>query len=839
MKALLHRSRFVATALVLLLTSSPRMTARAQGSAFTYQGRLSDGGKEANGTYDFRFRLASDAQAKNSVGSPVVTNGIEVASGLFTLTLDFGSVFTGSNYWLEVEVKTNGAVGYITLAPLQPLTPVPYALYAMTPAGPAGPAGPQGPTGPAGPQGSSGATGLQGPAGAPGPQGPAGVAGPQGPTGATGASGAQGPPGATGATGPQGPTGMTGPQGPAGAPGPQGPAGGSPFSVVGTNAYYLSGFVGLGTTNPSSELQVNGTVTATSFTGSGAGLSGLNGGAIVGGSLTSAQFANGSVDTAQLADGAVTGGKLAGGSVTPASLNLPSFGATFWQANGNSGTTAGANFLGTVDNQPLEFKVNGQRVVRLEPTTNGMPNVISGAPNNFVDAGIVGATIAGGGALNQTVSGFLPGPCSNHVSAIFGSIGGGRLNAVGGDHGTISGGLSNTIQFSADDGVIGGGYGNTLETNAFRSVIAGGSGNQVGPYLSFAFIGGGNGNAVLEGDSTIGGGEGNTIQKGADRSVIAGGGNNTIVGSFNFPVYSAISGGQSNLIQTNGIFSVIGGGVGNTVFSNAAYVTVAGGSSNAASGAFAVVSGGFGNIASGRAATVVGGYSNNAAGDSSFAAGTSANAAGNRSFVWNSFPNPNYAVGTNEFFVFAENGFSVDYNNQTGSGGGDRWVYIGKGRGGFLGSVPSTIITWNTAYLSDGGAWTSASDRARKANFASVDARSVLEKVAVLPIQTWNYTNDPPGWRHLGPVSQDFHAAFGLNGDDDKHIADVDEGGVALAAIQGLNQKVEALKERLDRRDAENAQLKTELRELKELVESQRVGWLEKRSAEFAFGHEK
>jgi len=92
-----------------------------------------------------------------------------------------------------------------------------------------------------------------------------------------------------------------------------------------------------------------------------------------------------------------------------------------------------------------------------------------------------------------------------------------------------------------------------------------------------------------------------------------------------------------------------------------------------------------------------------------------------------------------------------------------------------------------------------------------VDARSVLERVAALPIQTWNYTNDPPSVRHLGPMAQDFHAAFALNGEDDKHIADVDEGGVALAAIKALNQKVEE-------RDTEIRQLKQSVAELKEAV---------------------
>jgi hypothetical protein len=97
------------------------------------------------------------------------------------------------------------------------------------------------------------------------------------------------------------------------------------------------------------------------------------------------------------------------------------------------------------------------------------------------------------------------------------------------------------------------------------------------------------------------------------------------------------------------------------------------------------------------------------------------------------------------------------------------------------------------------------SDRARKANFDSVDVRAVLNRVVALPVQIWNYTNEPPSIRHLGPMAQDFHLAFGLNGVDNKHIADVDEGGVALAAIQGLNQKVE---DQLKAKDTEIQDLK-------------------------------
>jgi hypothetical protein len=81
------------------------------------------------------------------------------------------------------------------------------------------------------------------------------------------------------------------------------------------------------------------------------------------------------------------------------------------------------------------------------------------------------------------------------------------------------------------------------------------------------------------------------------------------------------------------------------------------------------------------------------------------------------------------------------------------------------------------------------SDRNAKEAFAEIDPGNVLEKVASLSITTWSYKDDP-AVRHIGPVAQDFSAAFQV-GADDTHIATVDADGVALAAIKGLNQKLE------------------------------------------------
>ena len=89
------------------------------------------------------------------------------------------------------------------------------------------------------------------------------------------------------------------------------------------------------------------------------------------------------------------------------------------------------------------------------------------------------------------------------------------------------------------------------------------------------------------------------------------------------------------------------------------------------------------------------------------------------------------------------------------------------------------------------------------------------------PVRKWNYKTDPANKHHIGPTAQDFQAAFELNGDDDIHISSVDAQGIALAAIQGLNQKME---KKLMARDAEISELKKSLAELKQLFDKRRVG---------------
>ncbi len=125
-----------------------------------------------------------------------------------------------------------------------------------------------------------------------------------------------------------------------------------------------------------------------------------------------------------------------------------------------------------------------------------------------------------------------------------------------------------------------------------------------------------------------------------------------------------------------------------------------------------------------------------------------------------------------------------------------------------------------------GGAWNSVSDRNMKANFSPVDTRAVLRGVLDLPITTWNYKSQDETVRHIGPMAQDFQAAFGV-GEDDKHISTIDPDGVAFAAIQGLNQelrdrdaKISAQQEQLEEQKAKLTAIEAQLQEQRKLIDA-------------------
>jgi hypothetical protein len=146
-----------------------------------------------------------------------------------------------------------------------------------------------------------------------------------------------------------------------------------------------------------------------------------------------------------------------------------------------------------------------------------------------------------------------------------------------------------------------------------------------------------------------------------------------------------------------------------------------------------------------------------------------------------------------------------------GEGAGSKFgslevLRIQNGRVGIGTNNPTALLQVGNATCT-GNTWVNASDRNLKENLQPVNALAILEKVAALPLSTWSYKSQTDTVRHLGPMAQDFKAAFGL-GHSDTSITTVDADGVALAAIQGLNQKLER----------ENTELKARLEILEKLL---------------------
>jgi hypothetical protein len=220
---------------------------------------------------------------------------------------------------------------------------------------------------------------------------------------------------------------------------------------------------------------------------------------------------------------------------------------------------------------------------------------------------------------------------------------------------------------------------------------------------------------------------------------------------------------------------------------------VGGGYANLVTATGTTVGGGTINKATENYGTVPGGYDNEANGQDSFAAGVRAKANHEGAFVWNSV-----------------------FNSATSST--NAYSFTARAPGGVRFLSASSGTTTGVILAANGTSWASLSDSNAKTDIEPVNAREVLKKVAALPVTSWHYKHDR-GRRYIGPMAQDFHAAFGL-GADDKTITTLDTDGVTLAAIKGL---VEELEERDARnaqeiraRDAEIAELKAQLRQINE-----------------------
>jgi hypothetical protein len=280
--------------------------------------------------------------------------------------------------------------------------------------------------------------------------------------------------------------------------------------------------------------------------------------------------------------------------------------------------------------------------------------------------------------------------------------------------------------------------------------------------------------------------------------VISGGLRNVIYGDTSDFGTGVIGGGYSCVINSNSWNSVICGGDDNSIASSSSFSTVGGGTANTAGGQYS---------------TIPGGQNNTTTAANCFAAGYNALAnepgeftwADNSTYVFNPYAQPGNEGIENSFNVRATGGFYV--NTGVDSSGISTFamqinpVEYGAGVSFFTSSSGSDqSVSWSPGE----GSWAFSSDRNLKDRFAPVEATSVLDKVAQLPVVEWSYKGYPQ--RHIGTMAQDFHALFPLN-DKDTVLNDSDLHGVELAAIKGLNQKLET---KLDEKDAQIQSLKAQ-----------------------------
>ena len=509
------------------------------------------------------------------------------------------------------------------------------------------------------------------------------------------------------------------------------------------------------------------------------------------------------------------------------------------------------------------------------------PNIIGGDAANTVTAGIQGATISGGGSSqpfpreNTVGSDFatVGGGQSNKAMGWSSTIGGGSDNTANLDGSTVGGGTVNnatgyictvggggTNTASGDASTVGGGF--TNMASGPSATVGGGESNTASGVHST--VGGGSSNGALVNYATVGGGANNNAN--GQYSTISGGGpsvpGNPSTGNVVFDDYGTIGGGGNNWA----------GDLQPLVF--ATYATVGGGLSNIARGSFSTVPGGESNMAAGNDSFAAGrraqanhhgafvwadstGAVLASTADNQFlirsagGVGIGTNAPDNTLHVFKGSAGPVTADANSVVVVensthgyltlltpsTTERGIlfgdqntnasgAIIYNNPVAGGNcmlfrttsTNRMIIDSAGKVGIGTTAPAHPLHMASgAHCTTGGVWTNASSREQKQNFEPAAALEILQKLATLPIMSWNYKNEEDSIRHLGPVAEDFHAAFALGGSD-KHIGTLDAEGVALAAIQGLYEIVKDKDCRIDELEGDKAGLEARVAALEAMM---------------------
>ena len=824
MKTNFHPS-FITLALLALSTLNSQLsTALAQGTAFTYQGQLQNSGSPASGTYNLTFTLFNTNTTGVPIAGPVTNSAVKITNGLFTVLIDFGpGVFTGQSNWLEIGVESNGVSSFSTLAPRQELTPTPNAIYAES------------------------ANTLSGTLSA---------------SQLTSIGNTNGGYLFNFFVGPSGNSTMSGSANTAiGDDALHNNLTGSGNAADGANALNnntsgryntANGYAALQANTSGSFNTVNGGY-ALSDNSSGSGNTAYGYSALyylgyttgTGGSNNialgflagSALYANESsnidignmgvtgdnntirigtpgVQTSTFMAGVINGdgGGLTNLNVSAAQLIGGNNNNVFVGPSGNT-TTSGsdntANGLHALGGNTSGSYNTADGILALSANTSGGSDTAVGDYALQANSTGNGNTAIGENALNNNRIGYLNTAIGEEAllnlglngaggtnNIALGSFAGSALDAnesgnidignigVAGDNNTIRIGTPGVQTSTFIAGVIngnGGGLANVWQTGGNSGTTAGVN------YLGTAdnqplelHVNGSQRALRLEPNGSvtpnvIGGSGYNFITSGTYGSTIAGGGGNNGTGYTNSILananFSAVGGGGQITIGSGAPFSVIAGGAYNTIQANAYGSVISGGAYNTNTSDYAIIAGGEYNVA----------------GQYAFAAGDHAQALNNFSFVWGDGSATTTSTANNQFMARASGGF-VFYTS-SGSAGAQ--------------------------LAADATSWTALSDRNAKKNFQPVDTVALLDKLAAIPIQQWNYKwekdSDVP---NIGPMAQDFIHAF-YPGRDDKGISTLEFDGVELAAIQGLNQK-------LNEKDAEIQELKSRLAALEKIVLNQK-----------------